>query len=97
MECRRFVRLCHSGWCLILVSVRRCGENLLGFGSCPAIDLLEQAVRINWASACRPGRAVGGGGCGEIWAGGGGCSVVFVVGRPGEATWERGLHLLCIC
>ena len=56
----RFVRLCHTGWCLILVPFYRCGRDLLGFGLCQEIALLEQAVRINWASACRP---VDGGGC----------------------------------
>ena len=96
----RFVQLCHSGWCLILVPVCRCGGDLLGFGSCGSIELLEQAVRIIWASACRPGRAgwaVGGGRWGEIWAGGGGVCAVFGVGRPGVASWERGLHSFCIC
>ena len=50
-------------------------------------------MRINLNSACKLGWAVGGG---EIWAGGGGVDLVFVVGWPGSASWERGLHLLCL-
>ena len=44
----RFMRLCHSGWCLILVSICRWGRDLLEFGSCSAIDLLEQALEQTW-------------------------------------------------
>ena len=51
-ESCRFVRLCHSGWCLILVPVCRCGGDLLYFGSCRAIELLEQAVRISCMDEC---------------------------------------------
>ena len=60
---RRFVQFRHSGWCSILILVQVWRGDLLG------IDLLEQAVRINWASACRLGQAVGGGwmGCDLGW------------------------------
>ena len=37
---RRFVQFCHSGWGSILVPVYRCGGDLLGFGSCGAIEFL---------------------------------------------------------
>ena len=35
---------------------------------------------------------MGGGGWGAIWVGR--VDAVFVVGQPGAASWERGLHLL---
>ena len=50
----------HSGWCFILVPVCRFGGDLLRFGLNRAIELLEQAVRINWPHACKLGWAVGG-------------------------------------
>ena len=73
--------------------VCRSGGDLLGFVLFRANKLLEQAVLINLASACKLGRVVGGGEWGKIWAG---MDPVFVVGRLGAASWERGLHLLCI-
>ena len=57
------------------------GIILLGFGLCRPIELLEHAVRINWASACRPGWVVGESGWSVIWAGGGGVDAGFVVGQ----------------
>ena len=83
----RFVRLCHIGWCLIMVPVCRCGGDLLGFGSSRAIALLEQAVRINWASAGKP---VGGGRWGAIWAGGVRWKQCLWSGSWPAASWERG-------
>ena len=63
---------CRSGWGLILVPVCRCGGDLLGFGSCRAIELLEQAMRVlGEGSHSRSGLTGSGGGWGGVdaWMG----------------------------